>query len=130
MPLVFGQALPASCVHSLSTRPRLVPFLFVWPLQFWAQAFVGARDDGHDAAASRCRAPIATGHPGFDLVPLVIDAVTIPDPNGPATAIAGPELAVLAMLTGPLYGNFYSDKCPYLPLAWRLRDGHAGRTRP
>jgi hypothetical protein len=54
------------------------------------------------ATAARCRAPIATGHPGFDLVPLVIDAVTIPDPNGPAAAIAGPELAVLAVLTGAL----------------------------
>ena len=54
------------------------------------------------ATAARCRAPIATGHPGFDLVPLVIDAVTIPDPNGPAAATAGPELAVLAVLTGAL----------------------------
>jgi hypothetical protein len=41
-------------------------------------------------------------HPGFDLVPLVIDPVTIPDPNGPAAATAGPELAVLAVLTGAL----------------------------
>jgi hypothetical protein len=54
------------------------------------------------ATAARCRAPIATGHPSFDLVPLVIDAVTIPDPNGPVTATAGPELAVLAVLTGAL----------------------------
>jgi len=28
---------------------------------------------------------------------LVIDAVTIPDPSGPAAATAGPELAVLAV---------------------------------
>ena len=54
------------------------------------------------ATAARCRTPIATGHPGFDLVPLVIDPVTIPDPNGPAAATAGPELAVLAVLTGAL----------------------------
>ena len=54
------------------------------------------------ATATRCRTPIATGHPGFDLVPLVIDPVTIPDPNGPAAATAGPELAVLAVLTGAL----------------------------
>ena len=52
--------------------------------------------------AGRCRTPIATGHPGFDLVPPVIDPVTIPDPNGPAAATAGPELAVLAVLTGAL----------------------------
>jgi hypothetical protein len=54
------------------------------------------------ATAAHCRTPIATGHPGFDLVPLVIDAVTIPDPNGPAAATAGPELAVLAVLTGAI----------------------------
>lgn len=54
------------------------------------------------ATAARCRAPIATGHPGFDLIPLVIDAVTIPDLNGPAATIAGPELVVLAVLTGAL----------------------------
>jgi hypothetical protein len=54
------------------------------------------------ATAARCRAPIATGHPGFDLVPLVIDAVTTPDPGGPAAATAGPELTVLAVLTGAL----------------------------
>jgi hypothetical protein len=54
------------------------------------------------ATAAHCRTPIATGHPGFDLVPLVIDADTIPDPNGPAAATAGPELAVLAVLTGAL----------------------------
>ena len=52
--------------------------------------------------ASHCRAPIVTGHPGFDLVPLVIDAATIPDPNGPAAETARPELAVLAVLTGAL----------------------------
>ncbi len=54
------------------------------------------------ATAAHCRAPIVTGHPGFDLVPLVIDAVTIPDPNGPAAETARPELAVLAVLTGAL----------------------------
>jgi hypothetical protein len=52
--------------------------------------------------AARCRARIVTGHPGFDLVPLVIDAVTIPDPNDPASTAAAPELAVLAVLTGAL----------------------------
>jgi hypothetical protein len=54
------------------------------------------------ATAARCRAPIVTGHPGFDLVPLVIDSSTIPDPSGPAAATARPELAVLAVLTGAL----------------------------
>jgi hypothetical protein len=52
--------------------------------------------------AARCRARIVTGHPGFDLVPLVIDAVTIPDPNDPAATAALPELAVLAVLTGAI----------------------------
>jgi hypothetical protein len=54
------------------------------------------------ATAARCRAPIATGHPGFDLVPLVVDATTIPDPRGHAATTAGPELTVLAVLTGAL----------------------------
>ena len=54
------------------------------------------------ATAARCRDPIVTGHPGFDLAPLVIDAVTMPDPTGPTAATAGPELAVLAVLTGAL----------------------------
>jgi hypothetical protein len=49
--------------------------------------------------ARRCRAPIGTGHPGFELVPLVIDATTIPDPSQ-ASAAAVPELMVLAVLTG------------------------------
>ena len=52
--------------------------------------------------ASQCRAPIVTGHPGFDLVPLVIDSLSIPDPSGHSAATAGPELAVLAVLTGAL----------------------------
>jgi hypothetical protein len=46
--------------------------------------------------------PIVTGHPGFDLVPLVIDSVTTPDLSSPAASTAGPELAVLAVLTGAL----------------------------
>jgi hypothetical protein len=52
------------------------------------------------ATANRCREPIVTGHPGFDLVPLVIDSVTIPDLSSPVAAVAGPELAVLSVLTG------------------------------
>jgi len=43
---------------------------------------------------------IRTGHPGFDLAPLVIDAATTPppDPDRPAAA----ELAVLGCLTGAI----------------------------
>jgi uncharacterized protein (DUF1778 family) len=51
------------------------------------------------ATARRCRAPIPTGHPGFDLAPLVIDSATLPDPGREA---ASPELVVLAVLTGAL----------------------------
>jgi hypothetical protein len=54
------------------------------------------------ATARRCRAPIRTGHPGFDLAPLVIDSATIPDLGGPGMGTAGPELIVLAVLTGAL----------------------------
>jgi hypothetical protein len=52
------------------------------------------------ATARRCREPIRTGHPGFDLTPLVIDAATLPDPAG--VGAGGPELLVLAVLTGAL----------------------------
>jgi hypothetical protein len=48
------------------------------------------------------RRPILTGHPGFDLVPLVIDADTTPPPGVPGLAGAGPELAVLATFTGAI----------------------------
>lgn len=51
--------------------------------------------------AARCRAPIRTGHPGFDLEPLVVDAATIPDSGGPGLR-EHPELVVLAVLTGAL----------------------------
>ena len=46
------------------------------------------------------RRPIATGHPGFDLAPLVIDADSTPAPDDPGLTWAAPELAVLAALTG------------------------------
>ncbi|MGH3398835.1 MAG: hypothetical protein ACRDPO_29535 [Streptosporangiaceae bacterium] len=46
------------------------------------------------------RQPIRTGHPGFDLVPLVIDAGTTPAPDAPGLAGVSPELAVLGALTG------------------------------
>jgi hypothetical protein len=54
------------------------------------------------ATARRCRSPIAVGHPGFQLKPLVIDSATMPDPAGPGKGQTGPELTVLAVLTGAL----------------------------
>jgi hypothetical protein len=48
------------------------------------------------------RRPIPTGHPGFDLVPLVIDASNTPPLSGSVRAEIGPELAVLAAFTGAL----------------------------
>lgn len=54
------------------------------------------------STARRCRAPIRTGHPGFDLAPLVIDSTTIPEPGGHGTAAGGVELLVLAVLTRAL----------------------------
>lgn len=54
-----------------------------------------------DRATGRwARRPIATGHPGFDLAPLVIDADTTPPPGAPGIPGPGPELAVLCALTG------------------------------
>lgn len=46
------------------------------------------------------RQPIPTGHPGFGLAPLVIDADSAPPPGAPGPGWAAPELAVLAALTG------------------------------
>jgi hypothetical protein len=54
------------------------------------------------ATARRCRTPIATGHPGFDLIPLVVDSATVPAPGQPGAEVAAPELAVLGVLTGAL----------------------------
>jgi hypothetical protein len=54
------------------------------------------------AAANACRATIATGHPDFDLTPLVIYAATTPLPGQPGSTSAGAELLVLAVLTGAL----------------------------
>ena len=47
------------------------------------------------------RQTIVTGHPGFDLAPLVIDAQTTPAPPAQASA-ANAELAVLGALTGAI----------------------------
>jgi hypothetical protein len=52
--------------------------------------------------AARCRAPIATGHPGFDLTPLVIDADSTPLPGAPGAPGPGAELAVLGVFTGAI----------------------------
>jgi hypothetical protein len=52
--------------------------------------------------AGRCRDGITTGHPGFDLTPLVIDSSTTPLPGQAGVASASPELVVLAVLTGAL----------------------------
>jgi hypothetical protein len=48
------------------------------------------------------RRPIPTGHPGFDLVPLVIDAGNTPPSDAPGLDWAAPELAVLGALTGAI----------------------------
>jgi hypothetical protein len=76
------------------------------------------------ATARRCRAPIRTGHPGFDLAPLVIDSATIPDPAGQGPEEASPELVVLAVLTGAL--DLGQDSTRRLVLA-RLADLDASR---
>jgi hypothetical protein len=48
------------------------------------------------------RQAITTGHPGFTLTPLVIDATTAPSPGRPGSPGPGPELAVLGALTGAI----------------------------
>jgi hypothetical protein len=52
-----------------------------------------------DTAARASRKVIRTGHPGFDLAPIVIGPDNTPSPGG---LVLGPELTVLAVLTGRL----------------------------
>lgn len=53
-----------------------------------------------DATTARaCRRLVRTGHPGFDLAPIVIGPDNTPDPTDPAHAAAAPELTILAILT-------------------------------
>jgi hypothetical protein len=81
---------------------------FTWPL-YLAQVRAAHRCDAallvicpDPRIAGSCRATISTGHPGFDLTPLVIDATTTPDPAMASAGVAVPELVVLAVLTGAL----------------------------
>jgi uncharacterized protein (DUF1778 family) len=78
------------------------------------------------AAAQRSRATISTGHPGFDLTPLVVDARTMPLPGGPGTAATGPELVVLAVLTGAL--DLEQDHARRLVLASLAKADESRRT--
>ncbi|MFG1791038.1 hypothetical protein [Nocardia sp. NPDC049149] len=54
------------------------------------------------ATARACRRTIHTGHPGFDLAPIVIGPHNTPDPTNPAFAAIAPELTVLAAVTRAL----------------------------
>ncbi len=56
-----------------------------------------------DRATGRwARQRISCGHPGFDLVPLVIDAESTPPPDRPEASEAAAELAVLGAFTGAI----------------------------
>ncbi|ASF12370.1 hypothetical protein NBRGN_046_00210 [Nocardia brasiliensis NBRC 14402] len=54
------------------------------------------------ATARACRRTVRTGHPGFDLTPIVIGPHNTPAPNSSAFRTATPELTVLASLTHAL----------------------------
>jgi hypothetical protein len=56
------------------------------------------------AEAARCRRIIRTGHPGFDLAPIVIDSGTAPDASGRdgAGGSTGPYLTVFAASMGAI----------------------------
>jgi hypothetical protein len=56
------------------------------------------------------RQPIRTGHPGFDLVPLVIDAANTPPSASPGLGWASAELAVLGALTGAVDLDHEADR--------------------
>ncbi|WP_069161522.1 hypothetical protein [Nocardia altamirensis] len=51
------------------------------------------------ATARACRRTIRTGHPGFDLAPIVIGPDNTPDPTNPAFAPVAAELTVLSAVT-------------------------------
>jgi hypothetical protein len=52
--------------------------------------------------ARASRKLIRTGHPGYDLTPIVIGPDNTPDPVSPRHAPAAMELTILALLTGAL----------------------------
>jgi hypothetical protein len=56
------------------------------------------------------RQPIRTGHPGFDLVRLVIDGANTPPSGSPGLGWASAELAVLGALTGAVDLDRDSDR--------------------
>ncbi|HEX9032001.1 MAG TPA: hypothetical protein VF834_09160, partial [Streptosporangiaceae bacterium] len=69
-----------------------------------------------DPATGRwARQPIPTGHPGFNLVPLVSDRTSVPAPDTPGLPSAAPELAVLGALTGAI--DLTDDTSRHLLLA-------------
>jgi hypothetical protein len=75
--------------------------------------------------AQRCRAAITIGHPGCEVVPLVIDAATTPIPgdDGVTEAAVVPELVVLAVLTGALDMGQEADRRLVLRSLAGLDDG-------
>lgn len=52
--------------------------------------------------ARACSRPVQTGHPGFDLAPVVIGPDSTPADAAPGLAAARPELLVLSVLTGAI----------------------------
>jgi hypothetical protein len=51
-----------------------------------------------ETVAAWCRGPVAMGHPGWDLVPLVLGPESVPVVTDPAEAVRSPELAVLSAM--------------------------------
>ena len=70
--------------------------------------------------ADRCRRVIRTGHPGFDLHPIVIDPRTFPSWEG-----AGPYLALLAGATGAIDLGTPAGRDTVLAAIEQTRASHA-----
>jgi hypothetical protein len=70
--------------------------------------------------ADRCRQVIATGHPGFDLYPIVIDPRTFPSPEG-----AGPYLTILAGAAKAIDLGTPAGRDAVLAAIEQTRAGHA-----
>jgi len=71
------------------------------------------------AIAAWAARPIRTGHPGFDLVPIVLGPEAMPWVTEPDQARKNPELAVLSALARP--SAWWSDAHTYSGSAANLR---------
>lgn len=79
------------------------------------------------ATAAWCAAPIAIGHPGWDLVPLVLGPDRVPVVTNPEEARRSPELAVLSAMAHGGRGDVDGQLRAVLAALEMVDDEHAAR---